>query len=482
MITFKHRISVFFLVAFFLTAVGFDAYHGEISYSIIPFALLAGVVLIQHPEYLLYLLVISIPWSVEYHFSLDLSIDFPDEPFMLLASAAAIFLFIYNRKEINYGKIHPLLVIILLQFTWTTITVFTSTNFLLSIKYSLAKTWYLLAFVALPVFLFKNETHLKRSSILLAGSMLATMVLALIKQSEYNWSFKNVNEALTPFFRNHVMYSALLVFTVPVQIAVIQLSKSRKAKFFVPCLLMITIAALYFSYARGSWIALTAGIFSYWLLRRRLLLIGFLVFVFLSVGVVFWLGSKDHYLDYPNDYKTTIFHSNFREHLIATYKLKDLSNAERIYRWVAGVQMAKDYWKTGAGPTTFYEQYKSYAVPAFKTYVSDNKEHSTVHNYFLLMLIEQGILGLLLFIVLLSFIFWYAQKVYLQANDKFWRVVSAAVASIIAMQCTVNFLSDLIETDKVGSVFYLCIAALVIADIKTRKQLSNFSTDIQSIS
>jgi O-antigen ligase len=245
---------------------------------------------------------------------------------------------------------------------------------------------------------------------------------------------------------------------------------------------MITIAALYFSYARGSWIALTAGIFSYWLLRRRLLLIGFLVFVFLSVGAVFWLGSKDHYLDYSNDYKTTIFHSNFREHLIATYKLKDLSNAERIYRWVAGVQMAKDYWKTGAGPTTFYEQYKSYAVPAFKTYVSDNKEHSTVHNYFLLMLIEQGILGLLLFIVLLSFIFWYAQKVYLQANDKFWRVVSAAVASIIAMQCTVNFLSDLIETDKVGSVFYLGIAALVIADIKTRKQLSNFSTDIQSIS
>jgi hypothetical protein len=32
------------------------------------------------------------------------------------------------------------------------------------------------------------------------------------------------------------------------------------------------------------------------------------------------------------------------------------------------------------------------------------------------------------------------------------------------MECVINFLSDLIETDKVGSIFYLCIAVLVIAD------------------
>jgi O-antigen ligase len=478
----KHTAFIFCLTALFLVAVGFDTYHEEINYSIIPFTLLAAVALIQHPEYLLYSLMISIPWSIEYHFGNNFSIDFPDELFMLLASAAAVFLFIHNRKKISYKKIHPILFVILLQFAWMIITVLSSTDILLSAKYSLAKTWYLLAFIALPVFLFKNEKHLRRSSIFLAGSMFAAMVIALIRQSEYNWSFKNVNDALTPFFHNHVIYSALLVFTVPVQIAIIQLSKSRKAKIFVCCLLVITITALYFSYARGSWIALIAGIFSYWLLRKRMLLFGFLVFFFLSVAVVFWLGSNDRYLQYSNDYKTTIFHSNFKEHLIATYKLKDLSNAERIYRWVAAVQMAKYYWKTGAGPTTFYEQYKSYAVPAFKTYVSDNKEHSTVHNYFLLMLIEQGIMGLLLFVVLLGFIFWYAQEVYLQSNDKFWRIVAATVASIITMQCTVNFLSDLIETDKVGSVFYLCIAALVVADLKTRKKLSNFSADIQSIS
>jgi hypothetical protein len=38
------------------------------------------------------------------------------------------------------------------------------------------------------------------------------------------------------------------------------------------------------------------------------------------------------------------------------------------------------------------------------------------------------------------------------------------------MQCILNFLSDLIETDKVGSVFYLCLSFLIIADAKTRKE------------
>ena len=45
----------------------------------------------------------------------------------------------------------------------------------------------------------------------------------------------------------------------------------------------------------------------------------------------------------------------------------------------------------------------------------------------------------------------------------------AAMAAILTMVITVNFLSDLIETDKVGSIFYLCIATIIIADLQTGK-------------
>lgn len=482
MISIKNRILIYFFYALFLIALSFDAYKQEVNYSIIPIVLLAGILLIRHPEYLLYALMISIPWSVEFHFGDNLSIDFPDEPLMLLASAAAIIFIVYNRKKITYKKVHPVLIILLFQFLWMVITVICSTDILLSIKYSLAKSWYLMAFIGLPFFLFQNEKYLKRSALLLVISTLVAMFVALARQSQFSWSFEKVNNALVPFFRNHVIYSALLVLMVPIQIAIYQLSKSQATKIFIGCVVMMTIVALYLSYSRGSWIALIAGTVSYWLLKKRMMVLTFLVLVFLSIGFVFWIKANDRYLKYSNDYKTTIYHANFKEHLIATYKLKDLSNAERIYRWVAAIQMVKDNWRTGTGPTTFYEQYKSYTVPAFKTYVSDNKEHSTVHNYFLFVLIEQGVLGALIFVMLVASVFWYAQKVYFQSGDGFWKVVSSAVASIIAMECTVNFLSDMIEIDKVGSVFYLCLTVIVIADIKTRKGKSNSSTNVECIS
>ncbi|MGN6399401.1 MAG: hypothetical protein ACTHMD_03040, partial [Flavisolibacter sp.] len=119
----------------------------------------------------------------------------------------------------------------------------------------------------------------------------------------------------------------------------------------------------------------------------------------------------------------------------------------------------------------FYENYKSYAVPAFKTWVSKNEEHSTVHNYFLLLIIEQGFVGLLLFLLLLGSLFWYAQKIYHRTREQFWKTTIAAVSAILVMICTVNFLSDLIETDKVGSVFYLSVAVLIIADVSTRNTI-----------
>ena len=92
-----------------------------------------------------------------------------------------------------------------------------------------------------------------------------------------------------------------------------------------------------------------------------------------------------------------------------------------------------------------------------------------IANYFLLLLIEQGVMGLLLFVLLTGYLFYTAQKIYHRTKDLFWKRAAACMAVILAMLCTVNFLSDLIETDKVGSLFYLCLSLLIIADLQTKK-------------
>jgi O-antigen ligase len=466
-----NRIFTYVFTVVFLLAVGFFAYLQNVYILLAPLGFLAILFFIQHPEYLFYFLLLSIPWSIEYNFTPSLGTDLPDEPLMLLTAFASVILIIFYRKRIiQFQQLHSLLFILLLQLVWIVFTAITSTGVLLSVKHLLAKCWYLLAFVAMPLFLFKDEKFLKRSALVLMISMSIFVFYALYAHKQYNYTFENINDALAPFFRNHVNYSALLVFIIPIQIAAIQLSHSKWQKLFFGCIFFVCLVALYLSYARGAWLALFTGTATYILIRQRLLFFSLFVFIFLGAGAVIWLAIKDHYLKFSNDFNKTIFHTNFNEHIAATYNLKDASTAERFHRWVAGARMAEEKWQTGFGPSTFYSQYKSYTQPAFKTWVSKNVEKSTVHNYFLLMMIEQGVVGLLLFLTLLAALFWYVQTIYYRTKERMWKIIIAAVGAILMMECTVNFLSDMIETDKAGSIFYLCVAVVIVADIKTRTQ------------
>jgi O-antigen ligase len=474
MIALNHKM-IFGLGAFVLWAFTIiAAYLSQPLLLTVPILLLALFYLIQYPQVLLYVLLFSIPWSTEYNFSINLATDLPDEPLMLLMAVAITCMIVFHRKTLLVqNNFHPLILLLLLQFVWLLLTVILSSLPILSVKYLLAKSWYLLAFVAAPVLLWKDEKVFKHSVIILVMSMLGVTALTLYRHASFDFTFSTINPALKPFFRNHVNYSALLVFMLPLQVACWQLAKTKMIRWLILLSFLITVPALYFSFARGAWLAAIAGFLAYWLLKKKWLFQSFLFTIVVVIALVFRLRQNNRYLEFAHDYQSTVFHQNFGEHLEATYQLKDLSTAERFHRWIAGVRMVEDGWQTGFGPSTFYSHYKSYTVPAFKTWVSRNEEQSTVHNYFLLLLVEQGIIALLLFLCLIGGLFWYAQKIYHRTANLFWKRTIAAIAMILVMQCTLNFLSDLVETDKVGSVFYLCVAALIIADLKTRAALNH---------
>jgi O-antigen ligase len=318
----------------------------------------------------------------------------------------------------------------------------------------------------LPLFLSSDKKLVRNTAIILTLSVLLSVLFVLYKHAAYGFSFEKVNTALEPFYRNHVNYSALLVCITPILIAFIR-SKTTYRIWLVAAFLIVLVA-LYLSYSRGAWLAFVIGMISYSLLKKKWMVVAFGLFIAVTIGSIFYLQHNDRYLQYAPHYSTTIFHTNFEEHLVATYRMKDLSTAERYFRWIGGLRMTKDSWLTGFGPNTFYDNYKPYTIPAFKTYVSRNEEHSTVHNYFLLLIIEQGAIGLVLFLATIAFAYWQAQKMYHRTIDLFWKRTIAAVVAILSMICTVNFLSDLIESDKAGPLFYLCLAILIIADQHTR--------------
>jgi membrane protein CcdC involved in cytochrome C biogenesis len=85
------------------------------------------------------------------------------------------------------------------------------------------------------------------------------------------------------------------------------------------------------------------------------------------------------------------------------------------------------------------------------------------------MAIEEGFPGLIFFLMLLSGMLYYAQYLYHRVQDAFYKTVSITTGVILIMITVVNFLSDLIETDKIGSLFFLCLSMLVVADINTTR-------------
>jgi O-antigen ligase len=220
------------------------------------------------------------------------------------------------------------------------------------------------------------------------------------------------------------------------------------------------------SYTRASLLSLPlAG--GYYLVMRwrytRLLLAGAALAVVCTAG---YFVSGDNFMRFAPDYEKTVWHGgNFEAHLASTYKLQDVSGMERVYRWVAAARMIADKPVTGSGPSTFYPEYKRYTVSGFRTYVSDNREHSTTHNYFLLTLAEQGVPGFLLFCVLVSTLLLTAERLYHRSlpYPAVHRVVLAATLSLVVIIFHL-FLNELVEVDKIGSMFFVLLAMLVRAN------------------
>ncbi len=478
----KNSFFFYLFAALFLSAAVMSVQSGNYLFAILPFIAFFIYYSWHEPRQLFIILLISLPFSFEYNFTPSLGTDLPDEPLMLIVSGIFFMRLIFLQKLLTRHLFsHPLILILLFWICWMLFSAILSTNPLLSLKYVVAKAWYIGAFVVPAILLFRERKNLNIAIRVILISMGIVTLVILFKHSRFGFRFASVNDAVAPFFRNHVNYSAMLVCLIPVCFGVYMTTKNLFEKRWVIIVGTVFLVALYFSYSRGGWLALLAGFLAWWLIKMRILFKSFLISSVIVIVAVFWLSTHDRYLDYAPDYKTTIFHENFSSHLVSTYKLKDLSTAERFYRWVAGVRMIKDYALHGSGPNSFYPLYKEYTVPAYKTWVSDNAERSGVHNYFLLTAVEQGLPGLLFLLILIGAIIYYSEKsyhLYLDSTDKYIYVV---IGIVITMIILLNFLSDLIETDKIGSLFFLCIGTLVATDLRHSKK-SKSSANIQRIS
>lgn len=462
------------LLIMFLGVAGF-AYTGSYLLAAVPFAFLYLLLLGLNFKTAYWIFLFLIPVSLDVSFLGDtLSTSVPDEPIMWMM-LLVLLVMIASRPKLfpQWWLRHPIVFIIALQYLWLLVAVGYSHDLFISAKFLAAKTWFLSAFFIYPLFVFTSKRDFKIGFISLLLPIIGTSMFIFARHATMHFSFFHVEKAIGDIYFNHVDYSTVISMFFPIVLVALPLTKNTNPiiRGIILCCILFLLPAIYFTYARAALVAVVFSVCVAIAMRLRLANLIMPFFYAAIISIVAYFATDYRYMQLKPDFKHTYMHHKFVDHIIATFKGEDMSSMERLYRWIAGMRMSLHEPVKGYGPNTFYYYYQGFAVSRFQTYVSRNFEHSTTHNYFLFMLVEQGWPAMILYAILVVAVFAIAQRTYnrFRGRDRFYMYCTLGLTMMFAAGFINNFFSDLIETHKVGSLFYISIALLVILDRKAKE-------------
>lgn len=441
----------------------------------IPVVVLGVFLVIVDFKQVYWLLLAFVPLSIEFEIG-SFGTDLPTEP--LIVGLMLLFFIdrAYNKSSEHETKFsrHILIWFLAFHWLWILIAAFVSNDFVVSIKFWLAKTWYIIVFVFLTARYIRTEADFKKMFwVLLLPLGLAT-VYVVMKFKSLGFAFDEVNESVVPFFRNHVNYAAILALFVPfIVLAMTWYKRFSFLWFFLLGAALWMLVAIQLSYTRTAYIALILAVAAYFAFQWKLIKYvsaGAIMFMIFGIS---WLVQDNKYINFAPNFQKTITHNEFDDLLQATYKFQDISTMERVYRWVAGYHMVQDEWLLGFGPGNFYNYYKGYTESAFRTYVSNNPERSGIHNYFLMTFVEQGIFGLIILIAMLFAVLIKGEVIYHQtpiAKTVRRTIIMSALLSMVVIYAFL-LINDMLEAAKIGAIFFINIAVLINMDLLNQSEV-----------
>ena len=438
------------------------------------FLLLAYLTVVDfHKTFLL--LLACIPLSTEIILPNGFGTDLPTEPLMVgLMFVGLIYVLRHGKETDGRFLTHPITLALLLHLAWIVVSAITSHQIVVSVKFVLAKAWYVATFFFLASRMLNNEREVRQFFWAVFSTLLFTVLVVILRHAAYGFSFADVYRVLHPFYRNHVAYASIIVVFLPFVWYVRKWYPAYSRGWWVLSgSLLVFMLAIQLSYTRAAYVSVVIAIGAFYIIRWRLTKYVLLLALSATIGAVAFMGYNNRYLDYAPNFETTVSHQDFNNLLEATYSGEDISTMERIYRWVAGFHMSIEEPVFGFGPGNFYNFYKVYTVTSFQTYVSDNPDRSGIHSYYLMTLVEQGLPGLIFFMLLSAYALLRGEAIYHQARrEKDKHMAMMALLSLIII-LSLLIINDLIETDKIGPFFFMNLALLINLDLRLQNEAAD---------
>ncbi len=396
----SNRNTLLFLTIFtFLIGEAYillNKYHWFILFNLIPLIAIIIISIFYFTEWTIFFMVFVTPLAIglrELEITQNFDLSIPTEPLMIIFSG--IYLINEWLKGITPKQIfkHPVSIIIFIQILWMFITTLTSMNILVSLKYLIARLWFVISSYFLMTYLFRDFNNIKKFIWMYLIGLSTVAVITIIKHAEYNFHHKIADWIVTPFYNDHTAYGAALALFIPATISLMIIEKNALKTNILLVLTVLIITATVLSYARAAWVGVIFALLTFITLLLKIKFKTLLITLISSLIIIFSFSEQILVLVGKNK---TDSEGGLYENVVSIYNIKnDASNLERINRWNCAIRMFLDKPIFGFGPGTYQFFYAPYQISKEKTIISTNfGTGGNSHSEYLGPLSEQGLIGL----------------------------------------------------------------------------------------
>ena len=445
-------------------------------YSLIPVGLLAIYFAIFETEKLFLSLAFLTPLSInieEYTSSFGLFL--PTEPLlfglMLFLSALQI------KKAFLPVQIwrSPLIWTVLVYLLWMVLSAITSSHPVVSFKFILARLWFIIPILFFGTYFFQKRSNRIAFLWLFIVATVIVIIYTLIHHSFYGFGEKEGHWVMSPFFKDHTIYGAIVALVLPLA-AGLYLHKKHKplVQLTLLSLIVIIIIGLVLSYTRAAWLSVLGSMAIAFILYYKISWkpIAVLTAVGLLIVVIRWDQIQMELERNKYEHTTEAFDERIQS---AANISTDASNLERINRWSCAIAMFKERPIMGYGPGTYAFEYAPFQRPENLTIISTNfGDMGNAHSEYLGALAETGLIGMLSLIAVVAAIFYTGITLYhrLPKENKEDRIIVLSTIMALSTYFIHAFLNNYLDTDKAAvPIWGICAMWLVYENqLKTSAQ------------
>jgi len=424
---------------------------------------------IFHTEKVLWVITFFTPLSVntlDVGFGLGLSA--PTEPLLVI-----VFLLLVIKLAMG-GKIpfeiikHPLVIFVSINLIWMLLSVFGSTEMIVSLKYFMSRLWYVSVFFFLLIYLFKDQRKIEKFVWALIAGFACLVIYTTVQHAMEGFVLSHNFFIMEPFYPDHGMYAASIAFLVPITGLLFYYGKQMSYSVFLRALLLLVfimlIVGIVFSFTRATWVSLAgaAGIYGLILLKVKF------KYLLIGIGMVlaFFVIRQDQIMYQLSANKQGSV-SDFEGHVESIGNIStDPSNMERINRWKSAVRMYLDRPILGFGPGTYVKQYGAYQSTEDLTIISTfSGDLGNAHSEYFSALTETGTIGFISWIGVFLLSVFYGFKLYYNSSSIKARILSLAAVLSLSTFYIHGFLNNYSDYDKIAIPLWGLLAVLVAIDL-----------------